>query len=103
LGPACAAAGALPAAAPASGWGIQIGAYNDPAIGRQALANIVRSMPQMLNHAAPAVQEVSAGGVTMYRARLEGIDEKTARAVCAYLVRHGQSCLTVAPEVTIPN
>ena len=60
-------------------------------------------MPQLLGRATPAVQEVSAGGVTMYRARLEGVDEKTARSACAYLVRHGQSCLTVAPEVTIPN
>ena len=84
-------------------WGIQVGAYNDPAIGRQALAGIVQSMPQLLARAAPAVQEVSAGGVTMYRARLEGLDEKTARAVCGYLVSRGQSCLTVAPQVTIPN
>jgi len=95
---------ATPAALGTSaGWGIQVGAYNDPAIGRQALAGIVRSLPQLLGRAAPSVQEVSAGGVTMYRARLEGIDEKTARSVCAFLVRHGQSCLTVAPEVTISN
>jgi D-alanyl-D-alanine carboxypeptidase len=39
----------------------------------------------------------------MYRARLQGIDEKSARAACAYLSRHGQSCLTVAPEVILPN
>jgi D-alanyl-D-alanine carboxypeptidase len=60
-------------------------------------------MPQFLGRATPKVQEVSAGGVTMYRARLEGVDEKTARTVCAYLVRHGQSCLTVAPELSISN
>lgn len=85
------------------GWGIQIGAYNDPAVGRQALSGIVHAMPQLLGRASPVVQEVSAGGVTMYRARLEGVDEKVARTVCAYLVRHGQSCLTVAPELTVPN
>ena len=91
------------ASATNSGWGIQVGAYNDPAIGRQALAGLMQSLPQYLGRAAPTVQEISAGGVTMYRARLQGLDEKTARAVCAYLVRHGQSCLTVAPEVTIIN
>jgi D-alanyl-D-alanine carboxypeptidase len=88
---------------PAGGWGIQIGAYNDPAIGRQALAGIVQAMPQLLSRAEPVVQEVSAGGVTMFRARLQAIDEKTARSVCAYLVHHGQSCLTVAPALTISN
>jgi D-alanyl-D-alanine carboxypeptidase len=92
-----------PPPASSSGWGIQIGAYNDPAIGRQALANIVHMMPQLLGRAAPAVQEVSAGGVIMYRARLQGLDEKTARSVCSYLVNRGQSCLTVAPEVTMAN
>ena len=92
-----------PPPSPVSGWGIQIGAYNDAAIGRQALADIVHSMPQLLSHATPVVQEVSAGGVTMYRARLEGTDERTARAVCAYMVRHGQNCLPVAPEITIAH
>jgi D-alanyl-D-alanine carboxypeptidase len=90
-------------AAPAPSWGVQVGAYNDPAIGQQALAGIVRAMPQLLSGADPIVQEVSAGGVTMYRARLQGIDEKVARAVCAYLIRHGQSCLTVAPELMVAN
>ncbi len=84
-------------------WGIQIGAYNDPAIGRQALAGIVQAMPQLLIHASAVVQQVSTGGVTMYRARLEDVDEKTARATCAYLISHGQSCLTVAPSLTVAN
>jgi len=89
--------------ATAGGWGIQIGAYNDPSIGKQALAGIVQAMPGLLGGASSVVQEVAAGGVTMYRARLEGIDEKTARSVCGYLVHHGQSCLTVAPPITIAN
>jgi len=105
LSPKAVAAAAAPPVAepPASGWGIQIGAFNDPDVGRQALASVVKAMPQLLAHVAPVVQEVSAGGITVYRARLQGADEKTARSVCAYLIRHGQNCLTVAPEVTIPN
>lgn len=81
-------------------WGIQVGAYSDPAIGRQALASLVRGMPQLLGSAGQSVEEVSAGGVSMYRARLTGIDEKTARSACAWLTRKGRSCLTVAPQIT---
>ncbi len=78
-------------------WGIQIGAYGDPAIGRAALANIVSGMPQLLGSADPVVQKVSSGSVTMYRARLMALDQKTAQAACAYLVQQRQSCLTVGP------
>lgn len=87
----------------AGGWGIQVGAYSDPAMGRQALSNLVRSMPQWLGSAGQVVEKVSAGSVTMYRARLMGLDEKTARAACTYMARHQQSCLTVAPEITVAN
>lgn len=78
-------------------WGIQIGAYSDPDIGRQAVASIVNSMPQLLGSGDPQIQKVVISGTTMYRARLMALDQKTAQGVCAYLVQHGQGCLTVGP------
>lgn len=78
-------------------WGIQIGAYGDPDMGRMALANIASSMPQLLGSADPVVQKVSAGAGTLYRARLMSLDQKTAQTVCTYLIQHRQSCLTVGP------
>ena len=82
-------------------WGIQIGAYNDPSVGRQALGKLMQTLPQYLSHATPALQQIVAGGITMYRARLTGIDEKSARAACTWFMQHGQSCLTVAPAMTL--
>jgi D-alanyl-D-alanine carboxypeptidase len=80
-----------------AGWGIQIGAYSDPDIGRQALARIVNTMPQLLNRADPVMQKVSTGGEAMYRARLMALDQRTAQSVCSWLLQHGQSCMTVQP------
>jgi D-alanyl-D-alanine carboxypeptidase len=89
-----------PAPAPVTShgnWGIQIGAYSDPAIGQQALVNLVASMSDTLSSADPEVQKVTLGGVTMYRARIMDLDKKTAQSVCTYLVQRGKSCLTVEP------
>lgn len=86
-----------PAPVAVNNWGIQIGAYSDAAIGQQALSSLVASMPQFLSTSVSQVQEVSAGGLTMYRARLMSLDKHTAQSVCAYLVQRGKSCLTVEP------
>ncbi|MDE2029050.1 MAG: D-alanyl-D-alanine carboxypeptidase, partial [Alphaproteobacteria bacterium] len=78
-------------------WGVQIGAFSDAAIGRQALASLVASMPGRLGQADKVVEPISVGGVSMYRARLMAMNEETARSLCVYLIQHGQSCLTVQP------
>ena len=78
-----------------AGWGIQIGAYSDGAVAMQSLSSLVSSMGAMLAKAHPQVQKVSVGGVVMYRARLTGLDSKTAQNVCASLVQHGKSCLAM--------
>jgi D-alanyl-D-alanine carboxypeptidase len=78
-------------------WGVQIGAYSDPAVGRQALAALVNSAPQILGNAAPQVQKIATGNVNMYRARLMSLDQHTAEAVCASIVKQGNTCQTVAP------
>jgi D-alanyl-D-alanine carboxypeptidase len=93
-------AGAPPSApaAPVQKWGIQIGAYGDPAMGRAALTSLVASMPKTLGAARPVVEKVSAGNMVMYRARLMDMDQKTAQSTCNYLLQHGQSCLAVSEK-----
>jgi D-alanyl-D-alanine carboxypeptidase len=81
----------------ASSWGIQIGAYSDPELGRRSLAHVVSALPKYLGHSDPVMQPVSTGDITAYRARLMGLDEKTARSVCSWLLQHGQSCMIVEP------
>jgi len=87
----------LPARAePVKGnWGVQIGAYSNPSVGRQALASLRSSVAVLPRHAEPQVQEVSAGGTTLYRARFVSLDQETAQNVCSYLVQRSKSCLTV--------
>ncbi|MGB9154569.1 MAG: D-alanyl-D-alanine carboxypeptidase family protein [Alphaproteobacteria bacterium] len=88
-----------PAPLPKGGknWGIQIGAYSDEAIGQQALASLIGSMPALLSGGQSQVEKVSAGGAVMFRARLMSLDKRTAQSVCSYLVQHSKSCLTVGP------
>jgi len=78
-------------------WGIQVGAFNDPAAGRQTLNSLIKSMPQLLGASDPQVQKVSIGNNVVYRARLMQIDQHTAQTVCSYLLQHGQACLTLGP------
>jgi D-alanyl-D-alanine carboxypeptidase len=88
-------------ASPQSGtWGVQIGAYDNPDLGHEALTGLIHMMPQLLTGTNQIVEKVSIGGIFMYRARLVGMNEKTARAVCAYMVKHGRSCLTVGSGPT---
>jgi D-alanyl-D-alanine carboxypeptidase len=88
---------ATPVPATGGTWGVQIGAYSDPAIGQQALSDLAASMPTQLAGAHPQVQKISAGGAVMYRARLMSLDKNTAQSLCSYLIQHGKSCLTVQP------
>lgn len=86
-----------PTTSGSNNWGIQIGAYSNAAVGQQALATLVHSMPQILGDAVPQIQKLATGNVIMYRARLMSLDQKTAEAVCARFVQQGQKCQTVAP------
>lgn len=85
--------------APPSGWGIQVGAFDDRGAGQQAIAQASQRASALLDRAIPHVVEVKRGGAeSIYRARLMGLDEKTARRACAQLAKSGQKCLTVPPQ-----
>ncbi|WP_252181116.1 D-alanyl-D-alanine carboxypeptidase family protein [Azospirillum sp. B4] len=77
-----------------AGWSIQVGAYNDRAATQAAIARATQRTKGLLNAAVPNVQEA---GSRLYRARLAGLNEKTARAACVQLKRQGQDCITIAP------
>ena len=78
-------------------WGIQIGAYSDADIGRQALADITRSVPDLLRNSDAQIQTVTSAGTTVYRARLMDLDQKSAQKACGYLVAHGRGCQIITP------
>jgi D-alanyl-D-alanine carboxypeptidase len=83
----------------AGDWGIQVGAYDQASVGRASLKRLSHALPQMLGSATPVVERVRSGPKKhVYRARLMGLDEKTAHAVCAYIVKQkGGVCVTVGP------
>lgn len=84
---------------PGANWGIQVGAFDDPDKGRLALAGLARTMAPLVGQAEQILQKTSQGdGNAVYRARFMGIPQHTARSLCAYMVRKGQSCVVVAPE-----
>ncbi|MBP2230733.1 D-alanyl-D-alanine carboxypeptidase [Azospirillum agricola] len=96
---------AAPVAPAASGagksgdkWGIQVGAFSTRAAGQKALAQASKQAPFLLRGARNAVVEVKNGKDTLYRARMVGLDEKTARQACATLTKSGHRCVAVSPN-----
>ncbi|MFM2042777.1 MAG: D-alanyl-D-alanine carboxypeptidase [Pseudomonadota bacterium] len=87
----------MPAVAP-GGWGIQVGAFNNQTAGQRAVATATQRASGLLDSAIPHVVEVKASGNTLYRARLMGLDEKTARRACSRLSKGGIGCVTVPPQ-----
>ncbi|HYC03181.1 MAG TPA: D-alanyl-D-alanine carboxypeptidase family protein [Azospirillaceae bacterium] len=81
-----------------SGWGVQVGAFSDRAASQRAVAQATERAGGLLNGAVPHLSEARADRGTIYRARLMGLDEKTARAACARLAKAGATCLTVPPK-----
>ena len=78
------------------GWGIQVGAFPDPAISRAALS-VARSRTNgLLAGAQDSITPVSHGG-TLYRARLTGISAESAGNACQRLQGSGMPCFTVPP------
>jgi D-alanyl-D-alanine carboxypeptidase len=89
----------LPVTAPAARrgtWGIQVGAFPDPAASHAAVATARSRAPGLLAGAQPTITPVSRNGV-LYRARLIGLSSDVASAACAALSRGGMPCFPVSP------
>ncbi len=81
-----------------SKWGVQVGAFSTREASKRALTQATKQAPFLLRAAKPAVTPVKANGSTVYRARMVGLDEKTARKVCSELTRSGHRCVPVSPN-----
>ena len=85
------------AVAPRRGdWGIQVGAYADPADSASAIASARARAGGLLAGTRPAITSVERGRV-LYRARLVGLSAESAAAACAQLAGGGMDCFTVPP------
>ncbi|OYQ36549.1 D-alanyl-D-alanine carboxypeptidase [Niveispirillum lacus] len=91
------AVASVPASRAGGKWAIQVGAFNDKAQSQRAVNQATQKAGTLLDSATPHLMEVSTAKGTLYRARLTGLDEKTARRACAHLSKSGQNCLTLPP------
>ncbi len=79
-------------------WGVQVGAFSTRDAGARALTQATKQAPFLLRNAKRNITEVKSGQAKVFRARMIGLDEATARKICAELVKHGQRCVTVSPN-----
>jgi D-alanyl-D-alanine carboxypeptidase len=88
------AVAATPSAAHA-GWMIQVGAFDDEGEARARLGVVQTKVGQMLKHASPFTEAVTAGDKTLYRARFAGVQKDQAEAICRHLKRNDIVCMTI--------
>ncbi|TDH60025.1 murein transglycosylase [Dankookia rubra] len=86
------ARGPAPAATPAGGWAVQVGAFAN-----QAQARGAAEAAQDTAGGRTAVQPVAAGRATLYRARVTGLSQPAAQAACDRLKRKG-ACIVLSPD-----
>ncbi len=79
-------------------WGIQIGAFAGYTDAHIAAGNVARRLYDLPVTASLKIQPVDQANDTLFRARLMGMDEASARASCQQLVRNGQVCILVTPQ-----
>ncbi len=79
-------------------WGVQVGAFADPAFARQVAEAARHAAAAQLGSAHTTVTRTAPfGGQILYRARLTGITHPAADQACTRLTAHSWSCLTVPP------
>ncbi len=88
------------AAALQSSWGVQVGAYRNFAPAQLAATQAVRQVPEILKTSKPVISQIVVGDGQLYRARLTGLTESTAREACRQLEALQQGCLVIPPEPT---
>lgn len=93
---ATAVAQPAPAARAASGWVIQIGAFDTVDQARGKLAKVRGEAGKLLADASPATETVAKGNKTLVRARFTGFDDRgAAQAACSALKKRSIDCLAV--------
>lgn len=87
-----------PPARSGGAWTIQVGAFGTKAAGQKALAQASKKLPRLLGDSKQLIVEVAGKNGKIYRARMTGLDEKSARTACTELQKSGQRCVALAPS-----
>jgi D-alanyl-D-alanine carboxypeptidase len=90
---------ATAAAGASGGWGIQIGAFSNPALAQAAADNVRAHAHGQLDITRTVVPATTRpDGVVLYRARLIGLSADAASNVCNNLARDQVSCIIVTAD-----
>jgi D-alanyl-D-alanine carboxypeptidase len=84
---------ASPAKVHASGWMIQVGAFDDEKEAKHRLSSAQDKAKDQLGRADPFTEKVSKGSKSLYRARFAGLDKDAAEAACKHLKRSDIPCM----------
>ena len=82
----------------ASGWGIQVGAFQSEGLARAVAEGARVEAPDQLGAATIAVPPAPSGGAPIYRARLLNLSAAAAQAACQRLNQRQLACTVVRPE-----
>lgn len=80
-------------------WGIQVGAFKMAQNAQRAADDARRLLPPNVAGAKPLVDEIAIKRNKLYQARLMGMSEGDARAVCRQFKKKKLECLAVPPSV----
>jgi len=89
-----AGAGAVAAVAPSGSSMIQLGAYGNEAVAREAWTKLSRRFDYLAS-LSTSIQKVEVGGATLYRLRAGAGDAASAAKLCGRLKVAGESCMVV--------
>jgi D-alanyl-D-alanine carboxypeptidase len=80
------------------GWAIQVGSFSRRESSEAAASRARDRLGDVIAGAETTIMAVRTdGGETVFRARLTGLDEPTAREACTRLLRAGRGCFAVPP------
>lgn len=78
--------------------GIQVGAFSDPRRAQDAAKDAVQAAPAYLVGQAIRISQIDGDKGKLYRARLIGLEENDAEAVCQLLRRQQRACIVVKAD-----
>ncbi|MEK9969605.1 MAG: D-alanyl-D-alanine carboxypeptidase [Ferrovibrio sp.] len=81
-------------ASPAGEWAVQLGAFKQAASAEKVLDRARGKVPT----AEPLVDAIDAGKMTLYRARLTGLTQTSARQACEQFKREKMICSVISPD-----
>lgn len=79
-------------------WSIQVGAYKKMEPARKAVRTAIARIPKLTENTHISIAPFKAGDTLMYRARLIGLSDASARTACKRLEHRKIPCVAIPPD-----